>query len=258
MRRLIFLTVLFIPFFTNGQENNQKVISTDKRRFLVGINISPDYCFRTLKNSDNSEFGSIYLESVSEYEKPKFSYTAGLNICYNLTKQFAIEAGLQYSNKGYTYVDNDPEYSVGDMNDPRYGFVYNSISTSPITKFQLIYNFLYFDIPLRAKFYFGKNRLRFVTSLGVTANIFLKANMVRIYKYENGDKDRKTFELDHNYKPVNLSPAISAGIDYGISNKFSLAVEPTFRYGLINVQDYYVDNYLWNAGLNLSFYYMLK
>jgi hypothetical protein len=50
---------------------------------------------------------------------------------------------------------------------------------------------------------------------------------------------------------------VSAGVDYKLNNKMHLLAEPTFRYGIIKTKDAPVTEHLWNAGLNVGFYYSL-
>jgi hypothetical protein len=50
---------------------------------------------------------------------------------------------------------------------------------------------------------------------------------------------------------------ISAGAEYKIKNKMYVRIEPTFRYGVLKIIDAPVTAYLWNAGLNMGFYYRL-
>ncbi len=62
----------------------------------------------------------------------------------------------------------------------------------------------------------------------------------------------------YKFNKFNLSPTISLGIDYTITEKFNFKIEPTFRYGILKIIDAPLISYLWSAGLNMSFYCTFK
>ena len=252
----VFITVIIFSVTGFGQDTVKQIPATvEVKRVLLGINISPDICYRTLKNNDGSSSSSTIIDIRNNTEKQKFGYTTGLNACYNISKHIGIETGLQYSNKGYFIKRTG--FIYGNMYDPRRGFVSNNSATEP-TNAKFIYNYIYLDVPLRLIFSFGEKRIHLITGIGVTTNILLKATQTIILGYENGDKKRQTQKPGYNYKSLDVSPNVSVGIDYRISNKINLRIEPTFRYGAIKIIDAPITEYLWNGGLNITCYYGLK
>ncbi len=241
---------MVISLATFGQDN-----ATETHKLLIGVTVSPDICYRTLENDGSSSTAPLIMDSLNDRESPKFSYSTGLSLCYNLTRHWAIETGLLYSNKGFAFVNSDPTF--GDQIDPRYGFIYTSGGSTP-TKIIFIDNFNYLDIPLRTIFTVGNRKVRFISSLGITTNILINATGTSVVKYANGDTDRNTQEQPYDYKKVNFSPTVSMGIDWQLCDKFNLRVEPTFRYGLLKIIDAPITAYLWSGGLNLTCYYALK
>jgi hypothetical protein len=239
---LLFSIVLF------GQSD-----TTKSKKLLIGLTASPDMCYRTLENNDGSATSSMVIDSRNSYEIPKLGYSTGLSICYNVSSHIGFETGLQYSNKGEKLINSNLTY--GDMIDPRRGF-YTHGATA--TKVKIMYNHNYLDIPLRAIFTFGSKKVKFISSVGVTTNILISATQKSIITFENGDKERNTQKQQYNFNPVNVSPTISFGMDYGFSKKINLRVEPTFRYGLLKIIDAPITAYLWSAGLNLTCYYRIK
>jgi hypothetical protein len=111
---------------------------------------------------------------------------------------------------------------------------------------------------VRAIFNFGEKKIHFVMSIGVSTNIFLKATQTSIFEYENGNTKHQTQDQQYDYKTLDISPIISAGVDYRVSNKINLRAEPTFRYGLLKIINTPITAYLWNGGLNITCYYALK
>lgn len=92
------------------------------------------------------------------------------------------------------------------------------------------------DIPLKVNITLGKKKLRFISSAGVTTNLFILGV--------------------ENLKSINLSPTLSAGIDYKISKLVHLRLEPTLRYGVLNTSyDTYTSTYFFNAGFSVGVYF---
>ena len=256
MKRLTTIAAMIISFTAFGQDSLKSKVSSEFKRILFGVNISPDYCYRTLKNNDGSSTSSMIIDFRNKNEEFKFGYTAGLNVCYNISKRLGIELDMQYTNKGYTFKNSDLVF--GDVIDPRYGFVYVTSGTVAPTNIKFIYNNIYLDIPIRAVFSFGEKRIHLVTSIGVTTNVLLKTTQTSVLEYKNGDTKRETHDELYDFKSLGISPTISVGADYKVNNRINLRAEPTFRYGLLKISDTPITAYLWSAGLNISCYYAIK
>jgi hypothetical protein len=259
MRQLYLVAAMIISILSYGQDTiNPKSATTEFKRLLFGVNISPDYCYRTLQNNDGSSTSSKIIELRNKNEGAKFGYTAGLNICYNISKHLGIEFGLQYSSKGYVNSNKNSDLVFGDQIAPRNGIVYSNTGVIVLTTSKLTYNHNYFDLPIRAILSFGHKRFQFITSLGVTTNILLTATQTNISENTNGSKQRNTNDQRFNFKILNISPLISAGIDYRLNNKINFRIEPTLRYGILKIIDTPVTAYLWTTGVNMTCYYKLK
>jgi hypothetical protein len=241
MKRLIlFLATTFCSLIANGQNTNDSKPTKDFKRILIGVNFSPDYCFRKLKNNDGSSTSALIVDNRNSHESAKFGYTTGINVCINFSKAIGLEAGIQYSNKGYQFKFNNSTF------DP-----------SIPTKGKIIYNDKYIDIPLKINLTLGKRKVQFFSSVGITTNIFIGETQTNILKYSDGNTDKRTQSTPYNYNKVDISPIISLGINYKINDKMNLRVEPTFRYGVLKIIDSPVTGYLWNAGLNIGYYFGL-
>ena len=257
MKCLLIAYLLLIAVPMTAQVANISEIAGDIKRFMFGINVSPDYCYRTMKNNNNSKSSESIIDLRKKYETPLFGYSGGVNVLYLFSKQFSVEAGVQYSKKGYRMKARDLNF--GDQVDPRYGFTYNTAvgNSSGLVGFKVRYNHHYLDIPLRAIYTIGEKRMRFTSSIGITTSIPLKATQTSVIEYGDGDTQRTNNDQLYKFNRLNISPTVSVGIDYSISSKFSLRAEPTFRYGLIKISDTPVTAYLWSWGLNISCYYIL-
>jgi len=241
----------FVILFGNSLFAQETPTIPDFRKIQTGITISPDYCFRTLKNNDGSASSNTVISLRNSTEIPKLGYTAGLHFIYNFTKRTGIEIGVQYSNKGYQ--SRLSGLTFGSMIDPRRG----STPGAGATKAKIIYNDYYLDIPLKVNFTLGEKKIRFVASAGITTNIFIKETETIVFEYKDGSHTREKLASFYNYNQVDLSPTVSAGIDCQLNSRNHLKIEPVFRYGVLKIINTPVTGYLWNAGLNIGYYFGL-
>lgn len=219
-------------------------LTVQAQKILIGYNFSAGYSFRNIKNSDGSTSNGFTVNSRNDIEVAKFGYSTGLNFCLNVSKYIAFETGIQYSNKGYQTKKQD--------------LIYFPPNPSAPVKAKFSYAYQYLGIPLKAKFFFGKSNLRFVAGIGFTTSVLLNIKNSTAYEYAGGNTEKKTQSSTSGFNKVDLSPMISAGIDYKLSHKMHVFAEPEFRYGLINTKDATITEKLWSAGLNVGFYYVVK
>ena len=150
-----------------------------------------------------------------------------------------FETGIQYSNKGY---ENKGVLFFEDV------IIYPPLIAHLYHK--LVYNFHYLDVPLMANFSFGKRKIRFISSAGITTNFLIKQKAKSI----SDDGNSSSFASSMAFNTINFSPTISFGIDYKINEALNLRVSPTFRYGVSKIIDASITDYLWNTGINVGFY----
>jgi hypothetical protein len=244
MKKLFVFVFIITSVFVYAQDSTK---TKKASRFFIGVNFSPDYCYRTIKHTDNSYLSDFIYDTRNKIEQPKLGFTSGINVCYILTKHISLDLGLQYSNKGYQTKNETLIYPT-----PGSAATYN-LPTSG----RFVYRYNYIDIPLKANFVFGKKKLRLITSVGLTTNIFISETNSFIGKYSNGSSFRSSSTANYGLSRVNLSPLISCGIDYKINNKMFFRVEPTFRYSILSTVNAPITEYVWSAGLNVSYYFGL-
>ena len=86
---------IFLSIVAIGQP--KEIDSTKK--FSIGINFSPDYSYRRL----HSDIDDGFVEIRNKIESPRFGFTSGIVARYQLGSRFALESGLQFSDKGDKY-----------------------------------------------------------------------------------------------------------------------------------------------------------
>jgi hypothetical protein len=238
MKRVLFLIIILASITVQGQDTNPT------QKILIGFSFSPDYSSRTLKNNDGSPSSDLVIKSRNDNEVAKFGFTTGLNVCFNFSQLVGLETGIQFSNKGYKTKSQDLTYFPPNPSLP--------------TKAKTNYAYQYIGIPLKAKFCFGKSKVRFVSSIGFMTNFLLNVKQTTNYEYSNGKTEKKSQSSKSGFNKVDFSPMVSVGVDYKLTNKIHLLAEPTFRYGAVKTKDAPVTENLWSAGLNIGFYYALK
>lgn len=234
---ILILSILTINLGAQNKSNGSN--SGNFNRIQIGLVVSPDFCYRTLKNNDGSATSDMDISARNEQETPKIGYTAGVNVCYNINTNFGIESGIQYSNKGY---QTKIEYLL--FGGP--GF-FEPIETKNR------YNFHCIDIPLKLNFTTGTGNVRFFSSLGITTNFFGKETQIRYFYYPNRT-DKSSGPTGFDYNDVNISPTVSVGIDYKIKGGMNLRIEPAFRYTILKIIDTPVTGYLYSGGINIGYY----
>jgi len=238
MKRLLILTAVLASFTVNGQRIKSK------HNISIGYSTAPTYSFRTLKNNDGSSSSDIVIDARNNNEVAKFGYRTGINFLFNVSGSIRFETGIVFTNKGYKTKKLDLTFIPPDPSLP---------ATA-----KSVFSFQYIGIPLIARFITGKNKLRFISSVGLTTNFLLSVKQNTKYEYADGRTDRSNQSSTSGFKKVDISPSIGAGIDYKLNNKICLVAEPMFEYGIVKTRDTPVSEHLWNAGINIGFYYGLK
>jgi Outer membrane protein beta-barrel domain len=243
MKRMLLILPVLTALMAYGQQPKKGKRPASGTRFAVGAGFSPDICNRTLRNTDGSasSAGIIDIRNAGEIAKP--GYTAGLHVIINPQKRLQASAGIRYSNKGYTTKRRDAVFTVPDP------LSYKTVKYT--------YSHHYIDIPLKLGILTGTKRLRFIAGGGFTINLLLSETILLDAETNSGQTDRKKIAFSNGGSTINISPAISAGVDYRINNHIHFRAEPAFSYGLVKLTKTPVTTYLWNAGLNMSLYYKL-
>lgn len=226
-------------------------------RWSVTAMASPTYQSALAQGS-----GDMAREILSS-EQTNFSYTGGLSFSYRISDKFSIQSGLYYSSLGqevggisafggfgdYIYSKGDHNFEVMTSSGLVYtdnadvflfdgvgGRVhsrYNDDSFDP-SKASLQYlnssihqNFSYLEMPVFLRYKVVDGTVGFNLIGGFSYNMLVNNSVYAVY---DGDKYRvgKT-EGVSNFM---LSSSLGMGLEYTVTKKLSLNLEPTFRYYL--------------------------
>jgi len=241
---------------------DERLASHDK--WGVGTQVSPIYSYRNLEATGGSGLSTSYYNEV---EAGVVSYAGGVNVYYAPLKRLSIQSGLYYSNMGmkvgnayYTSVDNKNFYfdetsaiqvsinnSTGTIETqqgldvtyaantvPQAGLELTSqyvrVNNVDAPEGEILQEFQYLELPMILRYRVIDRRLGFHFLGGLSSN-FLVGNSA----YYQDDGNKEPIGATGNLRPVNYSSVLGLGVDYSISKRFHVNLEPTFRYYLNSI-----------------------
>lgn len=212
-----------------------------------------------------SEFGSKGLEgSIHSSEKPAVSYSGGFAVSYKINKRFSVQTGLYYASNGqkidgissfagfgrYYYTKGSSNFGVKTSSGPvltsnpdvflvdntsvnRVQTAYtidvfdpNKASLDYISS-TIIQNFNYLEMPLVLKYKIVDKMLDINIIGGISYDILLNNSV-----YARTESGKYEVGKTQGLSKLNLSSSLGMGMEYSLSRKISLNLEPTFRYFL--------------------------
>lgn len=209
-------------------------------------------------NNSSSEVTLSYGFKVAYQVSKKFKIRTGIskvnisnnieNISYSPSAMAANFENINPASENLDIRDNTP--SVSGLPSGGMDFS-NSVSTSAFAPGELNQQFGYIEVPVEVEFAvidkkFGLN------IIGGASSLFLDNNQVELISGEG----RTNLGEASNINNTSFSTNIGLGLDYDLSNKFSISVEPIFKYQLNtfnNVSNVQPVNFGVYSGLNFRF-----
>jgi hypothetical protein len=226
-------------------------------RWSLTALVSPTYYLRP--EVENSSMAS----QINSSEQSRISYSGGVSFAYRISRKLSIQSGLYYSTigneitgissfsgfRGYDYTKGDHNFEVLTSN----GLIYTNnsdvflvdnsgnrvytIYTRDVfdpSKANLSYvdntlyqNFSYLEMPIFLRYKLIDRTIDFNVIGGLSYNLLVN-NTVNAHISGNNYSVGKTAGLN----PFMVTSSFGMGMEYSISDKFSLSLEPTFRYYL--------------------------
>jgi len=228
----LIIKLLILAINLHGQQENAEM-------FRIGLRFSPDLCYRTLSNNTSKDSVNAVINNRNEQEVLLLGFTTGLGFDFRFSKQFGIEAGIQYSDKGYRL--KFEEHKALQPNDP---FIPE--------KALYEYHFKYLEFPLGINYTRDGERLHFYASGGLISHFLLQADEEVNLIFPGGKTEKRNQPSPYTFNRFMLSAQVSAGIALDIGKRIELRIDPVFRYGLLKINDTLVTANLWSAGLQLA------
>jgi hypothetical protein len=244
----------------------------------MGGSSSPLYAFRNIKNGESNVYElenniqrNTTLESDKGYydliESPLIAFTGGLDLQYEIGKRLSVQSGLHYSRQGQVTNEiliyeelntlSETDYKVinssaGDIAsfgtqksdntlDSYGGLVLSQTNFSSIkySESNLVIHLDYIEFPLLINYKFIDKKIDALLTTGLVSGI-LASNKALV----KSGNDKELIGSTQDIRSFNLSSQIGLGIEYNISPKLIMTINPLFRYSLRTLNEsYYIENY---------------
>ncbi len=230
------LRTFLLPLVLLSLTAQAQVKKTGNSGWRIGLNAGAGVGYRTLyTNQSNFTTEAIKLSRDSR-EKPRVAISGSFRIARQFSKRFGFEAGVGYHQTGWQYGSDLTELTFGDLIDPRRGFIYATDTEVPVEA-SFIDIFHYIEVPLAFTVTLGRGKLRSVSAVGIAPSFLVTANAVADYIYADGRTERSRYEPVGAYKTFNAVPFFSTGLAIAAGSRWELRLQPTVRYGLIDIID---------------------
>ena len=216
--------------------------SVNTKRKVIGFAFAPEYCYRTLTTNDASLKWIVDLRDTIEL--PRFGFTVGFFFSYDMKKRWCFESGAMLTANGYKYKN----IHIVNVNGSFIGIA------------ETFYHYLYFQIPLKVKFYLynsQNSQFRFFLHNNFMGNIFLERRIKSNLKYDDGKTDiiRDTDKDFYNYNKLNYSWSAGIGVRYILKEKISFQLEPYYKRFILPTVDAPINEFLYSYGVNVGIGY---
>ncbi|MCF8372654.1 MAG: porin family protein [Bacteroidales bacterium] len=204
-------------------------------KFSIGLNYTPNYCFRTLHSSKADQ----PIIDARKVEKPAYGFNSGISIGYDLLDHLSISTGIQYSQQTFQFKNINAENIQGEK----------------LGKADGKYFFDYIEIPVNANYTFSQKRLSYYMIGGLSINLFLSDKFKSKIEFSDGHTEEHTGETkwgDFN-RPI-YATVLGFGCKYNINQKFNVRFEPIFRYSLQPILDAKIEQHQYSIGGQFGIY----
>ncbi|MCD4734558.1 MAG: outer membrane beta-barrel protein, partial [Bacteroidales bacterium] len=250
--------------------------ASNKPAWAIGAEFAPVYSYRTLDGPNNGTTVDGYdKDALNNNEDGMLAYSGGMNVNYKVSKKLAIQSGVYYSRMGITnnnplvYKDNGNEYklfsissSTGDFNShisslPREVVSLpndkDSTGIPGLDGAKLEQSFEYIEVPLKIRLILIDKKFGLNMSGSLLPGFLVGNNNVL-----EVNNERISLGQADNLNKVIYSSAFSVGLEYGISSRFRINLEPTLKYSLTPINkdsDYNYNAYSigWMTGILYRF-----
>lgn len=250
--------------------------SDDSEKWFAGGMLSPEVANSSLVNN----FSAVYTNSnsdnvafvVNDYNTlgttVSRAYSAAMQVGYKISDRLEFQTGVNYSDwSGELLAAYNVEQQVSSTKTTimpvpsRTGDGYTTvlveedvISTN-YSKDTLSTNFNLqsIEVPFLFRYGFGKNKLQYFISSGLSTN--LTSRLVARSSSEQYNEVSQRTNQSTGFEPTSLNVLFGAGIDYEIISNFRIRIEPLFRQGVLVKEESFLDGSYNTFGLNTGIAY---
>lgn len=253
---------------TANNNNGDAVADAATGKWSVGGFFAPLYSYRTTGNEKLGLFNNSYQSkrnTPGAYEGALITYESGLSAEYTVNDTWQFETGVYYSrigqkkealsiknkdlnNRNYQLSTSAGKVDGNKLPNDVSTQIRDTYSTSnkPSDEYQtntsidskLFQKFDYLEIPLIVKYKFYDRKVKLNIVSGLMAGMMIDNTN---YFYSNDQK----YNLGNtkNLREMLYSTVMGVGMQYDISRKLSINLEPRFKYALHSINSSQEYNY---------------
>ena len=221
MTKIISFLILFTALPSFAQQNDTLKYNNVK----MGLAIAPSFSSRYLKAESDAQTNAEYFDSI---ENPHLGYSVGLNFGYQISKRFAINSGLLFSNKAQGSKAASLESILNYTN-----------------------NIYYLDLPLKFNYYYSVKKSKFYLTGGANFSYFL-ANKISYRKENITDKFTAVSDDLNNF---NIAGVIGLGVDLPIYKRWAFNFEANYQHAFTPVLNTPIKRYLYSINPTIALFY---
>jgi len=237
----IVLLFLSISAFSQKKDSTASKIDTGttRKKFALGIIISPNYSYRSL-SGDGSALANNIIRSRDSMEIAKYRYTIGISGMFEPVKNLSLETGLFYSAYGYGTIS---EKLINNQGKNAGSIIWN-------------YNYDYITVPLNLGYSLHFSKFNIHANAGLTLGYWINSTTDHIVNNINGTTSTGSQSMDPVVRHLNMFFNAGVGIGYDVSNNLSVLLEPTYTRSFITIiEGAQVSEYFYTMGVNIGVYY---
>ncbi len=235
-------------------ESDYEPLSKNKNssKWSLGAQLAPVVSYRDISTNytGTQHNGTTDTESqLNHSEDALLSYAGGLDLSYGMSNRLSIQSGLYFSRIGQ--VNNDAlnfkqeqgEYllyairtSTGNINVAyekvpdnikKFDSPKDTITSPNLNNVKVIQNIDLFEVPFMIRYKIINKKLSISLAGGLTPSYLLRNNT-----YLQVNSDKYSIGSASNLNNIIFNSTLGMGIEYLISKKFSVDLEPVFKYSL--------------------------
>lgn len=272
-----FLQQLLIADDEYAFEPKAKEITSPSSNWSIGGRFSPIYSYRSLSEGGYETTGDPLDKSYfNEVESGIFTLAAGISLDYKFSNRWSLGSGMYVSRIGQ---ENDEvlafatpgasgmyklSTSAGNVTINPKQFesvmiqqqvsVKDTIPGGYLVSGSFVQNLDYFEVPFIMQYKVTDNKFSIHLKGGLSPGILVNN---RSYFEQDGVKIQTG--IIENVNPMIINSLVGLGLEYSISHKVSVNLDPAFKYSLSPVnQDSKLSahpySFSWFTGISYKFY----
>lgn len=184
-----------------------------RQRPTLGVYYSPAISFRQLNYASDQQF---LADQRNDVERQKFGFSAGIILQRRLLRQNKLELALGFTNMGYRTISSQLSWVPPDPSLP--------------VSARYIYSYHFIDLSLRYHYWLGGRKVRYYIIPAIAVNGLINRKTTTVLEYADGSTDKSSSDVRGGYRGAVFAPSISMGASIPLSPKFSISLQPCFRY----------------------------